>query len=91
MSDSNDTHPLISTKHELLMRLRERSVPDCEATLDLDSGVGTDVRRKGETERLFRIARLGGSLDSAHDRLDKQQAFARLGGYAKAGFEIKRQ
>lgn len=90
MSDPNNTHPVISTKHELLMRLRERSAPDCAATLDLDSNLGVDVRRKGEEERLLRIARLRGSLNSAHDRLDKQQAFARLGGYAKAGFEIKR-
>lgn len=90
MSNLNETHPSISTKHELLTRLREKSVPDCAATLDLDSGVGTDVRRKGEEEGLLRIARLRSSLDSAHDRLERHQAFARLGGYAKAWFSQER-
>ncbi|WBQ11204.1 hypothetical protein L2D01_05330 [Hyphomonadaceae bacterium ML37] len=80
----------ISTKSEMLMRLRTRPKPS--ASLDLRPAVAitADVHRKIAKENEERIQRLKRSLESARMKAETHHTFSRLGGYSKAQFERAR-
>ena len=90
MALKGDGHSMISTKEELMRRLRERTKPTPTVTLEPDDSAAGNVRRVRENEGRMRIARLQASLDAAQSEFQTQQTFARLGGYAKARFDHER-
>jgi len=90
MDRSSNTHPAISTKEELLRRLRERPVPRSAATLEPGRGFSIEAKQRLDEDNRQRIAVLRSTLDQAHTELETQQVFARLGGYAKARFSNER-
>ena len=90
MTASNSDHSAICTKLELLRRLRDRDEPNSAPALNMPGDLGADVRRRSDEERRSRIAKLQHALEKAHGRLEKEQAFARLDGYAKAQFSKDR-
>ena len=90
MAYGQDEKPTVSTKEELLRRLRNRSAPNRAATLEPQGGRGSEVKREIEKENRQRIAVLRNSLETAHSELEVNQTFARLGGFAKARFSNER-
>lgn len=90
MALKGDGHSTVSTKEELMRRLRERTKPTPTVTLEPDGSVAGDVRRHRDNEGRMRIAKLRSSLVAAQSEFQTQQTFARLGGYAKARFGRER-
>lgn len=87
---SGNAHPAISTKEELLRRLREQRAPRCSAKLEPGISLTIDARREVDEENRKRIAVLRNTLDKASTEFETQQAFARLGGYSKSNFSKSR-
>jgi len=90
MTNSGGLYPAISTKEELLRRLRQRDVPNNIPTLEPGRELVVAVKRRSEEENLKRIAALKNSLDAAHTDFETQQVFSRLGGFAKSRFSNER-
>lgn len=91
MDQNDDTHPTISTKEELLRRLREHPAPRSAATLEPGRVLSMDTRRQVDEENRKRIAVLRDRLEKAALEVETQQVFARLGGYAKSNFSNERE
>lgn len=87
---AHDDHPTISTKEELIQRLRHRRKPLVHAELTPTGETLREIARRNDGENERRIARLRNSLEDAGGNLDKQQSFARLGGFAAARFNRER-
>lgn len=93
MSARNDLGagwPGIATRDELLQRLNARAAP---APLANFAPKGTDMdalRRLEAQDNERRIGQLAGSLGGASAGLEAGHAFARLEGYARAGFRRSR-
>lgn len=90
MDKNGDTHPTISTKEELLRRLRERRAPRSAATLEPGRGLTMAAKRQIDEENRNRIAVLRDRLKKAATEVEAQQVFARLGGFAKSNFSQSR-
>jgi len=90
MDQNDDTRPTISTKEELLRRLREQRAPLSAAKLEPARGLAIDARRQVDEENRKRIATLRDRLGKAGTEVEAQQVFARLGGFAKSNFSQSR-
>lgn len=80
----------ITTKAELLQRLRERSKPQVQTQLTPNGPAVSETSKALLRENERRIALLRTSLHDAHDALETQHSFARLSGYAAARFSRTR-
>ena len=80
----------ITTKAELLKRLREHKNPCVQAHLKPDGPIALQVRKDVAIENDQRIAYLRYSLRGAHDVVELQHSFARLHGYTAARFSKER-
>ena len=87
---AHDDHPTISTKEELLRRLRIRQTPSSTATLEPGGRLGKIAKRQTDEENRERISNLRNSLGAARRELEEQQVFARLSGFARAQFSNER-
>lgn len=83
--------PAVSTKAELLQRLAERPKPSPHHTLEPNDAESVELRTLAARSLEDRIAHLRGSLDGASERLQHDQAKARLGGFARAHFDYERE
>lgn len=90
MDHRDNAYPAITTKEELLRRLREQRAPLSAAKLEPGRGLAIDARRQVDEENRKRIATLRDRLEKAATEVEAQQVFARLGGYAKSGFSQSR-
>lgn len=84
------TPPTISTKAELLQRLRERPAPAAERAYTPDDADATHLKNLSAQSNEERIARLRASLDRSSVSIQRDQAQARLRGYSRAHFEHER-
>lgn len=80
----------ISTKAELLKRLRNRERPGLSVHLTPAGPVAQQIHKEGVCENERRIARLRNSLHKAHAAIELQHSFSRLDGYAVARFSKER-
>jgi hypothetical protein len=83
--------PAVSTKAELLQRLAERPKPSPHQVLEPNDADSIELRELSARSLEDRISHLRGSLDGASERLQHDQAKARLGGYARAHFDHERE
>lgn len=83
--------PAVSTKAELLQRLAERPKPSPHQALEPKDADSVELRTLAARSLEDRIAHLRGSLDGASERLQHDQAKARLEGYARAHFDDERE
>lgn len=90
MDRSEGAFPAISTKEELLQRLRYRHKPSVQARPQPSSLDVRDIANAVDHANERRIARLRKGLGQAHSRLEEQHSFARLGGFAASRFNRER-
>jgi hypothetical protein len=83
--------PAVSTKGELLQRLAERPKPSPHQALEPNDADSVELRKLAARSVEDRIAHLRGSLEGASERLQHDQAKARLGGYARAHFAREKE
>ena len=89
MSSQNNL-PSISTKAEMLDRLRNRPKPALSLEHRPLGGVTQEVHRKVSEENELRIAKLRSSLGDAKQRTETDHTFARLKGFPSAQFDRSR-
>lgn len=90
MSADRSDEPPISTKFELLQRLRERRKPSAQAVLVPSAVDARSVANEIRNANECRIARLRENLERAHAGLEEQHSFARLDGFAASRFNRER-
>ena len=82
--------PSISTKAEMLARLRNRPKPVLSMEHRPLGDVTQDVHKKVSEENELRIAKLRNSLGDAKQRAESDHTFSRLRGFPSAQFDRSR-
>ena len=84
---SHNEPPSISTKAEMLARLRNRPKPVLSVEQRPLGDVTQHVHKKVSEENELRIAKLRNSLGDAKERTETDHTFARLKGFPSAQFD----